>query len=165
MPPLSEEQAIAVSKEYIDAAIERYHTVVHLYFHPIYATGVQVNTGQFIRTAGWFEAVLKYAARNELPVPSTDRWCEFNEQRRTIVLAQQRWEASGGVLHLTVEAKSALPGATLLVPAHYDGREIAEVLLDGEPMALTRRSVAGVARALAVGDIDPGVHDVAVRFQ
>ena len=41
LPPLSEEQAIATSKEYIDAARDHYHTVVHLYFHPIYASGVQ----------------------------------------------------------------------------------------------------------------------------
>ncbi len=165
LPPLSEEQAITVSQEYIDAAIERYHTVVHLYFHPIYATGVQVNTGQFIRTAGWFEAVLKYAAQQKLPMPSTDAWCTFNEQRRTVVLAQQNWEASNGVLRLTVEAQSAMPGATLLVPVRYAGLEIAEVLLDGEPMELTRRSVAGVARALAVSDIDTGSHDVVVHFR
>ena len=165
LPPLSEEQAITVSQEYIDAARDHYHTVVHLYFHPIYATGVQVKTGQFIRTAGWFEAVLKYAAQKELPVPSTDAWCTFNEQRRTVVLAQQCWEASSGVLRLTVEAKSALPGATLLVPVRYAGLEIAEVLLDGEPMVLTRRSVAGVARALAVSDIDTGSHDVVVHFR
>ncbi|MCY4437002.1 MAG: hypothetical protein OXE05_06670 [Chloroflexi bacterium] len=165
LPPLSEEQAITVSQEYIDAARDHYHTVVHLYFHPIYATGVQVNTGQFIRTAGWFEAVLKYAAQQKLPMPSTDAWCTFNEQRRTLVLAQQCWEASSGVLHLTVEAKSALPGATLLVPVRHAGLEIAEVLLDGEPMELSRRSVAGVARALAVSDIDAGSHDVAVHFR
>ena len=165
LPPLSEEQAVTVSQEYINAARDHYHTVVHLYFHPIYATGVQVNTGQFIRTAGWFEAVLKYAAQQKLPMPSTDAWCTFNEQRRTVVLAQQCWEASSGVLRLTVEASSTLPGATLLVPVRHAGLEIAEVLLDGEPMELTRRSVAGVARALAVSDIDIGSHDVAVQYQ
>ena len=165
LPPLSEERAIAVSKEYIDAARERYHTVAHLYFHPIYATGVKVSTGQFIRTAGWFEAVLKYAMQHELPLPSTDAWCAFNERRRATVLANQRWDADGGILHLTVEAHDELPGGTLLVPARYDGRQVAQVLLDGEPLPLSRRSVAGTAGVFAVGDFGPGSHDVAAHYR
>lgn len=165
LPPLSEEQAIAVSKEYIDAARDYYHTVVHLYFHPIYATGVQVNTGQFIRTAGWFEAVLKYAAQEELPIPSTDAWCTFNEQRRSTKFTAQRWDAAGGVLQLSVESDDGLPSGTLLVPARYDGLELVEVLLDGAPMQLTRRSVAGKAHVLAVGDFSAGVHEVAIHYQ
>ena len=164
LPPLSEDGAIAVSKEYIDAARDRYHTVVHLYFHPIYATGVQVNTGQFIRTAGWFEAVLKYAAQEGLPMPSTDAWCTFNEQRRATAQTEQSWDGAGGVLHLKIKADSPLPGGTLLVPARYDSREVAEVLLDGEAMQLTQRSVAGAAHVLAVGDFGTGAHEVTVRY-
>ncbi len=164
-PPLSEEQAIAVSQEYIDAAIERYHTVAHFYFHPIYATGVTVKTGEFIRTAGWFEAVLKHAARHELPMPSTDAWCTFNEQRRATALKDQQWDAEGGILRVTLEAQAGLPGGTLLLPARYQGREIAEVSLDGQPLPLARRSVFGTACALAAGDFDAGASAVAVRYR
>jgi len=165
LPPLSEEQAIAVSKEYIDAARDYYHTVVHLYFHPIYATGIQVNTGQFIRTAGWFEAVLKYAAQEELPMPSTDAWCTFNERRRASILEEQRWDAASGVLRLSVESRDGLRGGTLLMPARFDGLELVEVLLDGEAMQVTRRSVAGRAHVLAVGDFGEGAHEVAIHYQ
>lgn len=165
LPPLSEEQAIAVSKEYIDAARDHYHTVVHLYFHPVYATGIKVNTGQFIRTAGWFEAVLKYTAQEELPIPSADAWCTFNERRRATVISEQRWDAASGTLHLTIESQDGLPGGTLLVPARYDGREIAEVKLDGESMPVTRRSVAGAASALAAGAIGPGDHTAEIRYE
>ncbi len=164
LPPLSEEQAIAVSKEYIDAAIERYHTVAHFYFHPIYATGIKVKTGQFIRTAGWFEAVLKYAAQCELPMPSTDAWCAFNEQRRAALLHEQRWDADGGILSLTLEARDGLPGGTLLLPARFDGREIAGVQCGGEPLPLTRRSVSGTAYALAAADFGAGASAVEVRY-
>ncbi len=165
LPPLSEEQAIATSKAYMDAASDYYHTVVHLYFHPIYAAGVLVNTGQFIRTAGWFEAVLKYAAQQELPMPSTDVWCTFNEQRRATALSGQCWDDASGILQLNVEAHDGLPGGTLLVPARYSGRHIEQVLLNGEPMQLTQRSVAGIAYVLAVGDFSVGAHEVAVHYQ
>ena len=165
LPPLSEEQAIATSKEYIDAARDHYHTVVHLYFHPIYASGVQVNTGQFIRTAGWFEAVLKYANQQQLPMPSTDAWCTFNEQRRATAIEEQRWDAASGILHLTIAARDSLPGGTMIVPARYDGRQVAEVVRDGEPLRLERRSVAGAAAVLAVGDFAPGTHKLAVHYQ
>lgn len=165
LPPLSEEQAIAVSKEYIDAARDRYHTVVHLYFHPVYAAGVKVNTGQFIRTAGWFEAVLKYTAQQELPIPSADAWCMFNEQRRATVITEQRWDAVGGTLLLAIESQDGLPGGTLLLPARCDGREISEASLDGETMQVTRRSVLGAAHVLATADIGKGAHEVIVNYQ
>lgn len=165
LPPLSEEQAIAVSKEYMDAARDYYHTVVHLYFHPIYATGIKVNTGQSIRTAGWFEAVLKYAAQEDLPMPSTDAWCTFNEHRRATALMTQRWDAASGTLGLSVESQDGLRGGTLLVPARYNGLEFATVLLNGEAMQVTRRSVAGAAHVLAVGDFGEGAHEVAVRYR
>ncbi len=165
LPPLSVEQAIAVSKEYIDAAIASYHTVVHLYFHPIYATGIRVRTGQLIHTAGWFEAVLKYAAALELPMPSTDAWCTFNERRRAAALTGQHWDADAGVLTLHIDAQDTLPGGTLLVPARYGEREIERALLDGEEMQLIRRSVGGEARGLAVGDFAAGPHLVTVHYR
>ncbi len=165
LPPLSEEQAIATSKEYMDAARDHYHTVVHLYFHPIYASGVKVNTGQFIRTAGWFEAVLKYAAQEKLPMPSTDAWCTFNEQRRAAAIAEQRWDASSGILYLSLATRDGLPNGTMIVPARYGGRQVAEVLRDGEPLRLERRSVAGTAVVLAVCDFAAGTHELAVHYQ
>ena len=72
---------------------------------------------------------------------------------------------AGGVLHVTVEAQDTLPGGTLALPAHYDGRQVAQVLLDGEPMRRERRSVAGAASVLAVGDFSAGTHEVAVHYQ
>ena len=124
-----------------------------------------MKTGEFIRTAGWFEAVLKYAARRELPMPSTDRWCAFNEQRRATALREQQWDAAAGVLRVTLEAQSGLPGGTLLLPARYQGREIAEVTLDGRPLPLARRSVLGTACALAAADFGMGASAVEVRYR
>ena len=98
-------------------------------------------------------------------MPSTDAWCTFNEKRRATMLTGQRWDAAGGILHVTVEAQDTLSGGTLALPAHYDGRQIAEVLLDGEPMRHERRSVAGAASVLAVGDFSAGRHEVAVHYQ
>ena len=87
---------------------------------------------------------MKYAAQQEnLPMPSTDAWCTFNEQRRATVLTEQRWDAASGVLHVTVEAQDTLPGGTLALPAHYDGRQVAQVLLDGEPMRRDRAQCSG----------------------
>jgi hypothetical protein len=165
LPPLSEEQAIAVSKKYMDAARDRYHTVVHLYFHPIYGTGLQVNTGQFIRTAGWFEAVLKYAVQEQLPMPSTDRWCTFNEHRRATTLGEQTWDSATGTLNVSIAAGDPLPGGTVVVPAHFDGRQLVQVLLDGEALAQTRRSIAGTACVLAAGDFAKGAHILSALYE
>ena len=53
----------------------------------------------------------------------------------------------------------------MIVPARYDGRQVAEVVRDGEPLRLERRSVAGAAAVLAVGDFAPGTHKLAVHYQ
>ena len=100
-----------------------------------------------------------------LPMPSTDAWCTFNEQRRATALSGQCWDDASGILNMTIESKESLPGGTLALPAHYDGRQVVKALLDGEQMELSQRSVAGVAYVLAVGDFSAGAHEVAVHYQ
>jgi hypothetical protein len=156
LPPLDEQKAIALSRKLVNEARERYHTVVQLYFHPVYSSGLRVHTGPFIHTAGWMEAVLKYCKENAVPMPSTDAWCEFNERRRTTVLGHQSWDPASGVLHVQVESAGGLPGATVVLPARHAGRRLQHVSLGSEGLALHHREVQERECVLATGVFSPG---------
>jgi hypothetical protein len=156
LPPLNEQEAVALSHKLVDEARERYHTVVQLYFHPVYATGLRVHSGQFVHTAGWMEAVLKHCMGKGVPMPSTDAWCEFNERRRMTVLGNQSWDPATGMLHVQVESAGGLPGATVVLPAHHAGRSLQHVSLGSEGLALHHCEVQGHECVLATGDFSPG---------
>ena len=100
-------------------------------------------------------------------MPSTDAWCTFNEQRRaTALIGAVLGRLPAASYNLTIEvARTSLPGGTLALPAHYDDRQVAQVLLDGEPMQLTQRSVGGESHVFAVADFSAGSHQVAFHFQ
>ncbi len=164
LPPLSEDQVIDLSCRLIDAARERYHTAVQIYFHPIYSTGLAVHTGQFIRTAGWLEAVLKHCWRNKIPMPSTDAWCEFNERRRATVLTWQTWDEANGTLAVEVDSVSGLPGASLVLPASHAGKALRQVVLGADELPTIPRSIDGRECALAKADLSAGVTRLIARF-
>jgi hypothetical protein len=165
LPPLDEAGVIALSQRLIDEARERYHTAVQIYFHPVYSTGLQVHTGQFIHTAGWMEAVLKHCMRTGTLMPSTDDWCDFNERRRTTVLSSQRWDPAAGLLDIELRSAEGLPGMTLALPACHGGMSLQSVTLGSDSLALTYRRMHDEDCALAVvGDLAPGGHCLSAQY-
>jgi hypothetical protein len=165
LPPLSEQEVIALSRTLIDEARHHYHTAVQIYFHPVYSTGLRVNTGQFIHTAGWMEAVLKHCMETGVPMPSTDAWCEFNEQRRATVLGEQSWDPSTGRLAVHLTSAGGLHGATVTLPAHHVGRHLQQAALGHAELALHAHVVQGSDCVLATGDIPPGAHLLVARYE
>jgi hypothetical protein len=156
LPPLSVEQAIALSQRLITEACEMYQTVVHLYFHPVYSTGLTVPTGQFIQTATWLEAVLKHCWRDRIPMPSTDAWCAFNQQRRTTILGPSAWDASTGTCSLAIDSATGLPDATLVVPSSFAGRRLERVTLDTCALDLVPWAIGDQSFVLATGPLPAG---------
>jgi hypothetical protein len=162
--PLDEGEAIALSRKLLDDAMARYHTAVQLYFHPIYATGLMVRTGQFIRTAGWLEAVLKHCQGRGVPMPSTDTWCDFNVRRRGTVLAEQQWDGETRTLRLAIESAAGLPGAAILLPTEHDGHALARLRVGADDRPLIQRDVDGQPASLATTDLPPGRTEVIASY-
>lgn len=163
--PLDETEAIALSRRLIDDALERYHTVFHAYFHPVYSTGLVVRTGQFIRTAGWLEAVLAQCRRRGVPLPNTNAWCAFNDRRRATALAASNWDAAGGTLSVQIDSAAGLPGGTLLLPAAHAGRRLLRVVLGADDLQHVAREVWGREYCLAVTDLPPGSTTVTAHYE
>lgn len=161
--PLDEAQAIALSRRLIDDAVERYHTAVQMYFHPVYSTGLTVRTDQFIRTAGWMEAVLKHCQGRGVPMPNTNAWCAFNERRRATAL-RERWDAATGTLATEVASAGALSGATFVLPAAHTGARLQRVTLGADDLPLYPRQIDGREQVLAVADLPAGTTTLAARY-
>jgi hypothetical protein len=165
LPPLDEAEVISLSRRLIDEARDRYHTVVQMYFHPVYSTGLQVHTGQVIQTAGWMEAVLKHCMRTGTLMPSTDAWCEFNKRRRTTVLDSQTWDTAAGLLTLDLRSAEGTEGLTVALPACHGGRSLRDVTLGSDVLAFSHLQIDGEDCALAgLGHVAPGTQCVSARY-
>jgi len=162
--PLDEAEAIVLSRALIDAAVDRFHTAVQMYFHPVYSTGLRVRTGQFIRTAGWLEAVLEHCRARGVPMPSTDAWCRFAERRRSTILAAQEWDEGAGELRLTIRSAEGLPGATLVLPAEHGGRPATGLLAGGDALPFAQRDLDGRPCVLATLDVGAGELAFTARY-
>lgn len=165
LPPLSEAQVIDLSHRLLADARERYHTAIQIYFHPVYSTGLTVHTGQFIHTAGWLEAVLKYCWKNRIPMPSTDAWCEFNERRRQTVIGVSNWDPTSGALAFDIESAAGLPSGTLVLPTLHAGRHLERVLVGSAEFAMDEREIYGGPYTLATGDFAAGYQRVSAQYE
>lgn len=162
--PLSEAQVIDLSRRLLADARERYHTAVQIYFHPVYSTGLTVHTGQFIHTAGWLEAVLKFCQENRIPMPSTDAWCEFNERRRQTVIGESAWDPTTGLLTFDLDSAHGLPGGTIVLPTDHGGRRLQAVTVGSAEFAREEREIHGEGYTLFSGDLAPGCHRTVAQY-
>jgi hypothetical protein len=129
-PALTLADAIARSCEQIDAAVERYHTVVHPYFHPVLLKG-----GRAIPypTLPWLETFLAHARHRHIPFLDAEQWLDWNQARRTVELVDLNYPDSGREMHCSLQASETLERMTLLVPLPADTADAA-LSLDGQPL-------------------------------
>ncbi|MBM3475683.1 MAG: hypothetical protein FJX75_20655 [Armatimonadetes bacterium] len=111
LPPLSEDECIALSLEVMQASATRYHGVFQPYFHPIYLSG---RGG--IPTQRWLRTVLSTAREAGLPSVNAEEWLDFNDARRAARIAGLEWDAESGDLQFEVSSPMAVAGLTVLLP-------------------------------------------------
>jgi hypothetical protein len=126
MAALTLAEAITRSTRQIDEALERYHTVVHPYFHPVCLKGGRTLP---YPTLPWLEAMLAHGKRQGMPFLHAEDWVEWNDARREISL--EGYQVGDDGVSFTVRTGQALHGATVLVPVP-DGAGPA-VTVDGAP--------------------------------
>ena len=120
-------EAITRSCRQIDEALERYHTVVHPYFHPVSLKGGRALP---YPTLPWLEAMLSHCKHRGLPFLRAGVWVDWNDARREISLDD--YEASGDGVSFGARMGQGLYGATLLLPLPPGAT--ATVTVEGEPV-------------------------------
>ncbi len=132
LPALSLAGAITRSCDQIDAAVERFHTVVHPYFHPVLLRGGRAPP---YPTLPWLEAVLAHCRRRDVMFLSAEEWVDWNDARRAVALEQQTSTGKGerctGV-RCTLRAPASIRDLTVMVPLPR-GVSHASVAVGGEP--------------------------------
>jgi hypothetical protein len=130
LPAMTLAEAISRSCAMIDAAVERYHTVYHPYFHPRPLKG-----GGTIPypTRPWLDAVLAHARRRGLPYLNAERWLDWNATRRTIALTSLTHSRRG--VACTLRADRGVHGVAVLLPAPYGAAGEQIVTRHGRPYA------------------------------
>ena len=127
LPARSEEECVAASEEQIDAAVRKYHSVYHPYFHPIYADHEQKNS------LPWLAAVLRHCSELDIPSVSDVGWIDFNLGRRSLRLEELSIEPDARRLKFTLHPERTVSGVSLVFPAEHRDRRLSIVEVDGEP--------------------------------
>lgn len=137
LPAYAIEEAIAVSRRYLEDAAQRYHTVYHPYFHPHSTSPGRMHTHP------WLAAMLWYTRNLSVPCVQDAAWLEFNDARRLVELEDWRHDADQGILHFTLHAPKTVQGLTVLLPWNYDGGILEGAWIDGQMVHDCRRPLEG----------------------
>ena len=103
LPAMTLAEVISRSANLIDAAVDRWHTVYHPYFHP---RPIKGNGAYPYPTRPWLDSVLAHAKRRGIPYLNPERWLDWNAARRAITLTGAQ----------TFHAEHAIDGLTVLTP-------------------------------------------------
>ncbi len=156
--PLSIEEAIELSRAYLEAADSWAHTVVHQYFHPVYAR----RGWDHPPTPPWFDATLRSARELRIPALGADQWVRFNDDRRATQLRHAAFDPAEGRLKLEVATPGLVPGLTLSVPALHDGRRATSTTVDGRDEPVRTEDIQGMSYAFV--PVPAGAAQVVVSY-
>ena len=148
LPPLTLEEAIQRSYEFMDAAFKKYHTVFQLSLHPIYIGG-----SADLPSKEWLEAVLAKCKQENLRTVSADEWVRFNDGRRAIEFRRLEYYPKRGVLTFDFKGSIPVKGITLMLPVKHLGRAVSSVAVDNAPVEYNLTALGGTEYAVFVVDI------------
>ena len=148
LPPLTLEEAIQRSYEFMDAAFKKYHTVFQVSLHPIYIGG-----SADLPSKEWLEAVLAKCKQENLRTVSADEWVRFNDGRRAIEFRRLEYYHKRGVLTFDFKGSIPVKGITLMLPVKHLGRAVSSVAVDNAPVEYNLTALGGTEYAVFVVDI------------
>jgi len=149
--PLKTADVIALTKTMVDACVQRYHTVFHPYFHPVYGrTHPPLVPGTY--TVPWLEATVAHCRERGLPMLAASEWSGFSLARREALPRDLDWDAADFRLRFRL-GQTALPardlaGLTLLLPLAWRGCALASVTQGDGPFTWRREGWLGRENAV-----------------
>ena len=143
------EEAICLSKKQIDDAADRFHSVYHPCFHPIFVTHESLNS------TPWLEAVVRHLQKREMPFVNAGEWLAFNDARRSLNIRDVSLAEEATTISFTVQAPHAVDNLTLLVPATFRGRNASLENLTGCQSSVLR-IFHGVKQVGLILSLNPG---------
>jgi hypothetical protein len=158
---LSGEQAAGVAAALIADATRRHPAALCGQFH---ADGFVGDPARIHAAEALLDGTLTACREASVPVWTASRWTAFLDGRRATTQSARSWTPDSGRLSVTLAVTPATdPGVSLLLPAEIDGRELADVTVDGRPMAPATTSRGG--RTWARCALRPGAVEVGATYR
>ena len=83
-------------------------------------------------------------------------WVDFNDGKRSLRLAEYRFDQAAMTLDLTLEAELAVKAVSLALPYVYIGHALTVAEIDGEPAPITPQELEGRKQVLLPADYTAG---------
>ena len=140
---LTPAQALAVTRQRLDASQAGGHSAIATQFH--------IDTYLFGEVGPWVDGTMAYAASLQIPMWPAARWLRFVEARAATQLTNMTWSAFDRTLSVAVAVPAGAEPQTLLVPATFAGAPIAGVTVSGQTVSAPAFVVQGqTLRAVAI---------------
>lgn len=136
LPPMCEEEALALALQLMADCARRWHGVFHPYFHPISLAG-----RTHVHCQHWFKEVLRTAHELGLPSVNATEWLDFNEARRSVRIEDLKWD--GGILSFALQAQQSIMGLSVMLPPVGE-RQPVQATSDDAPVELTEYPYEGL---------------------
>jgi len=146
---LSTNDALAVSRQLIDASQAGGYSAIATQFH--------VDYYQFGHVQPWVDGTLAYAAGQQIPMWTAQRWLSYTEDRAATAVSDVTWTPGTGVLTFSVAVPDGGEPQTVTLPTTFAGRTLSNLTLDGATVAPSLVMVNGRAtQFFAVAPIGGG---------
>lgn len=140
---LSVADAVALSRQQIDRAVERFPSALGLqsHFDPF-----ALSPEKAALERDWLDGILSYAAARSVAILSAEQWLAFTEMRDRAEMRDLTWDEDEGVLTFEVVVEGGSQHAlVLLLPREHRQRTLRQVTIDGVLASAEQKRVGGVA--------------------
>ena len=152
---LNAAQALAISKQLIDASQAGDYAALMTQFHVDYYGFGDPQT--------WAEGTLDYANSLAVPVWNADEWLSFTETRNAASYSNIAWDSGSGQLSFTLTSPANPNSLTTMLPLTYNGQPLISVTVNGTPQSYNTQTINGIA--LAFVSTATGSQTIGARYQ
>ncbi len=139
-------EALAVSRQLIDDSQAGGYSAI--------ATQFQVDFYPFDEVKPWVDGTLAYAAGQQVPIWTAERWLEFTEARAASTITNYSWNAGTGLLSFSLTVPAGAAAQSLMVPPAFAGKVLSNATIDGTTVVPAALAVNG--RISQVIQVAPG---------
>ena len=152
-PALTIDECIAFTRERLDDAAERFHSVYNPCFHPLRTRpGAESNQR-------WYEAAIQACIDRGFQFTSARDWLYFNDGRRSLRMTEYAFDQDSQTLRLGLESEMDVRGLALALPYTFRGSPMSSASVDGEAVDTSPLdSAKGRLQALLPAAYEAGRH-------
>ena len=149
-PALTIDECIAFTRERLDDAAERFHSVYNPCFHPVRTRPGPESNQQ------WYEAAIEHCIERGFHFSNARGWLAFNDGRRSLRITGYAFDRDSQTLRLGLESEMDVSGVALALPYTFRGSPMSSASVDGVAADTSPRRREGRLQALLPADYEAG---------